>query len=147
MVTPEITPAGTIKNDTVGETTAVRNVVFGVLLGIVGTVLLYGRLLALGFTVFVLLLMLSMFINARMQGIKLTHFHLLMVIPPLFFATMFTIRSDDSLALWNFAVGAFAALLLVYHFRKGNIAQNDLYSNVRISVYTAGDIVRQPPKA
>jgi hypothetical protein len=101
------------------------NVGFGLILGLVGTALAYDRAPALGFALYVFLLISALFLSARLQRSRPIRRNLFIVVPVLFFAAMLAVRSDPVLIAFNLLVATFAALLLVYYFANGNLAQQD----------------------
>jgi hypothetical protein len=121
-----------------------RNVGVGIVLGVVGAILGYGRLPALGFTVYVVLLIGALFTTARWQHTPAMRRNLPILIPLLFFALMLAVRSEETLIFFNFVAGTFAALLLIYYFRSGNIAQHDLFGYALTSLLTSFAVTIQP---
>src|SRR5260221_2484190 len=76
---------------------AARNVGIGFVLGVVGAVLGYGRLPALGFVLYVVLLIGALFLSARLQNAPPMRRNLPILFPLLFFAVMLAVRSEPSL--------------------------------------------------
>ncbi len=103
-----------------------RTIGFGIALGIIGAIVSYARMPALGFTLFIFLLVGVLFFNARLQNVTPIRRNLFILIPLLFFAVMFAVRSDETLTVLNLGAGIGAALLLVYFFASGNLAQQDI---------------------
>jgi hypothetical protein len=113
------------------------NVGFGLILGLFGTILAYNRAPALGFALYVFLLIGALFLSARLQRTLPVRRNLFIVVPVLFFAAMLAVRSDPVLIVFNLLVATFAALLLVYYFANGNLAQQDFIGYGLKSALTA----------
>ncbi len=123
---------------------AARTVGIGLVLGIVGTWLIYGHVVALGFTIFVVLLLAGLFINARLKQVNPVRQNLIILVPLLFFAIMLAIRSDWNLIALNVAEGILAALLLVYFFASERLLQQDIFGYGLKSIASAFSVLVQP---
>src|SRR5258708_6099730 len=105
---------------------SVRIVGVSLVVGTLGSILIYQHEPALGFALWVFLLIGALFLLARVQKVQPVRQNLFIVLPILFFAAMLAIRYDWNLTLINLGAGTFAALLLIHFFAGGNIAQQDL---------------------
>src|SRR5258705_2872212 len=86
----------------------------------------------------------GLFLSARLKNAPPLRRNLPILIPLLFFAAMLAVRSDMALIEMNLAAGTFAALLLIYYFRSGNIAQHDLFGYALTSFLASIAVTLQP---
>jgi hypothetical protein len=106
--------------------TGIRTIGLGILLGIVGTLLVYPHEIALGFTIYTVLLIGALFFHARIEKVNPVRRNVVILVPlTLFFTAMIAIRSDFFLGFMNLCMGVLAALLLVYFFSSGNLLKQD----------------------
>src|SRR5260221_3250050 len=123
---------------------AARTVGIGLVLGIVGTWLIYGHVVVVGFNIFGVLLLAGLFINARLKQVNPVRQNLIILVPLLFFAIMLAIRSDWNLIALNVAEGILAALLLVYFFSSERLLQQDIFGYALKSIASAFSVLFQP---
>src|SRR5436190_281475 len=94
--------------------TGIRTIGWGIALGIVGTLLVFPHEIALGFTLYTVLLIGVLFFHARVEKVQPIRLNVLILVPlTLFFMGMLAVRSDEFLVLMNLCMGVLAALLLV----------------------------------
>lgn len=94
---------------------AVWALVAGLVIGLVGNLLFYGKEIGLSFPLFVLLLVGAVLLSARVKGASLRWRNLWLLLPLLFFAGMIAVLASPSLLMSNgLAVLALGALGLFY---------------------------------
>src|SRR5579871_1223165 len=107
-----------------------RIIRIGIVLGIVGATLIYSHSLALGFTIYVVVLIAGLFLAARLKEVQPARQSLILAGIVVFFAATFAVRSDLNLVVVNLYATVFAACLLIYFFTRETLAQQDLLQSM-----------------
>lgn len=117
---------------------AVWTVGIGLVLGILGNIFFYGRIVGLSFPVFVVIAAVALLASSRPARQTLRPRNLWPLLPMLFFAIMVAVRADELISFLNvMAVLALGGLVL-YYLPLARPLDEDSFSEHTVNTITAG---------
>jgi Domain of unknown function (DUF4173) len=121
---------------------AAWSVAIGIVVGTLGSLFFYGKLIGVSFPIFIVIAIIAVFISARAFKVQLNPRNLWLVIPMLVFAAFVAIRADDSITALNLGmVLALGALGLHYLPLRTPIDEDDLGSYFSNALRATGSTV------